>query len=322
MNRGSADRATRACERCRATREGSRFCPSCGLDFWQAAAGAGAEPAGVPSPTSPQGGVASSGGAGLSIGLLAVAAGLVLLVAAGGLWLAMGTGTPPRGPAQARNEVPASHPLILAFFAEARDPTAAYAWSQEGEVELRAFGEVTGSLLLARGRFVADDWIAAVTITEDDERSFSGDLAVIGNHVYLQEGDGGWTEGERVPTAALGPMNPFARISTVGELEYVGPERRNGVDGHIVRTDKWLSDPEMDDPVRRVAHMTVRESLMEIHVDDAGVPLSAVHTFTIEARTPDGEDVVLTGRTRYVFRDWGAIEPIVPPTPNPEATGP
>ena len=53
---------------------------------------------------------------------------------------------------------------------------------------------------------------------------------------------------------------------------------------------------------------------MEIHVGPDGSPLSAVYTFELEARTPDGEIVTLSGRSTYTFSDWGSVEPIAAPS--------
>ena len=309
----------RSCPRCGASRQdASRFCPTCGLDFWQAAAGV--QPADAASRAT--GGVGSAttapGAQGLPAGILAIGAGVILLVGALGLWLALNAVVPDRaGGPQRLTEAPATHPLVLAFFSTARDPEAAFAWTQNGEVLVTGLGEELATTVASEGRMSGEDWIASMRIAETDQPPFEGEVAVVGRHVFARSGDGGWTAGERVPAAALAPANPFARITTVAELEYVGPETRDGAEGHLLRTEKWLSDPELAASMRRLVHERSRESLMEIHVGPDGVPLSAVHTFSLEGRTPEGEIVTLSGRTTYAFSDWGAIEPIVAPTPNP-----
>jgi hypothetical protein len=306
----------RACPRCDAAREeASRFCARCGLDFWQAAAGNDAASA-VAGGAAAQ--AATPTGGGLPAGTLAIVAGTLLLAGAIGLWLAFGVLAPePRaGGPQRLTEAPSTHPLILAFFAEARDPQASFAWIQEAEVRVAGMGDALLTVASGEGRMTGDDWIATMRI-EEGETLFTGDVAVVGSQAYLRTGDGGWTNGERVPGAALTSVNPFARITTVAELDYVGPVTRNGQDGHLLRTEKWLSDPELVEPIRRIAHERAREASMEIHVDPAGVPLSAVYTFSFEARTPDGEIITLEGRSTYRFSEWGAIGPIVAPTPNP-----
>lgn len=303
--------ATRACARCGAARDGSRRCSSCGLDFWRAAAGDDAPtPEAVPGSAA----VATRGaGSGGGIGLLAIGAGVVLLAVAGVAFLLVGMPAAPRSPARVLDVPPATHPLVLAFFSEARDPDAGYGWQQATDATLTAGDEAYSTTIAAEGRFAAGDWIARMEIVDDGQATFEGEVAVIGRHVYLREGDAAWSEGMRVPGSALTPINPFTRIVTVGDLDYVGPERRDGVDGHLLTTTKWIIDPELDDPIQRLARIRSRESLMEIHVDDAGAPMSAVHTYSVLARTPDGEDVIFRGRTTYTFADWDAVDPIEPP---------
>lgn len=306
----------RVCPRCGASRQdASRFCVSCGLDFWQAAAGStggdarAASVANAPAAQAPP------------VAMLAIGAGVILLVGAMALWLAFNVLQPDRrGGPQRLTEAPATHPLVLSFFSEARDPEAAFAWTQEGEVRVTGLSEELLTSVASEGRMAGADWIASMTITETDQAAFTGEIALVGGYAYTRTGDGGWTAGERIPAAALDPVNPFARITTVAELEYVGPVARDGRDAHLLRTTKWLSDQGLAAAVRRVAHERSRESVMEIVVRPDGVPQSAVHTFSLEARTPDGQIVTLSGRSTYTFTDWGAVDPVTAPTPNPTAS--
>jgi hypothetical protein len=305
------------CQRCGGTRGGTRYCPHCGLDFWKAAEDeargtTAADPSAMPAP------VAASGGT--PMGLLAIGVGVSLLAVAVLVWIVAGSGLlrdPTTGPQLGQQPPPPVHPLVLAFFGEARDPDAAYAWRQSGRATVAIPDQEFSSTIDAAGRADGKDWTARMRMVDDGEAAFDGEFVYVSQHGYSREGDDPWVEAGVIPAVQLGPVNPFARITTVGELDYVGPETRDGVDGHIITTDKWLSDPEADDPIRRVAHVRSRESLMEIFVTDDGVPLSAVYTFAIEARTPAGEIVTFEGESRYRFEDWGAVDPIVAPSAKP-----
>ena len=308
------------CQRCGGARGGERYCPHCGLDFWKAAEESvrpapEAEAASAPPGRNPDA---------ARVGILAIGAGFALLAVAVGVWVLTGSGLfrdDTGGPQFAQQPPPPVHPLVLAFFAEARDPAAAYAWRQSGSATVGISDQEFVSTIDAAGRADGGEWTARMRMVEDGEAVFNGEFAYVSQHGFVREGDGGWTETGVMPAVQLGPVNPFARITTVGEMEYVGPETRDGVDGHIITTDKWLSDPEADDPIRRVAHVRSRESLMEIFVTSEGVPLSALYTFAIEARTPGGEIVTYEGESRYRFEDWGAVDPIVAPSAEPARDG-
>jgi hypothetical protein len=305
------------CQRCGGTRGGERYCPHCGLDFWKAAeedarGTAAADPPPIP------GSVTTSGGT--PMGLVAIGVGVSLLAVAVLVWIVAGSGLlrdGTTGPQLGQQPPPAVHPLLLDFFAEARNPEAAFAWRQTGTATLAIPDQEFVSTVDVAGRADGEDWAAQMRMVEDGEAVFDGRFIYVSQHGYVREGDDPWTETGVIPAVQLGPVNPFARITTVGELEYVGPETRDGVDGHVITTDKWLSDPEVDDPIRRVAHVRSRESLMEIFVGSDGVPLSAVYTFAIEARTPAGETVTFRGESRYEFKVWGAVDPIVAPSAKP-----
>ena len=254
---------------------------------------------------------------GASVGLLAIGAGVALLVVAVLVWVVAGSGLLRDTRPQLGQQPPAIHPLVLAFFAEARDPDAAYSWQQRGEITVTTPDEDFASRINAAGRANGEDWTAEMRVVEDGDAAFEGQVTIVSRHGYVRADGEAWVETGRIPAAQLGPVNPFARITTVAELNYVGPETRDGVDGHILTTDKWLNEPEADDPLRRVAHVRSREALMEIFVNATGVPLSALYTFAIEARTPAGEMVTLSGESRYRFDDWGAVEPVVAPSVEP-----
>ena len=308
--------AVGVCQRCGGTRGPSRYCPHCGLDFWKAAEEL-ARGTTAPDPdTTPALPVERQDN--LPFGMVAIGAGIALLVVAVLVWVVAGGGLRrDTGPQLGQHPPPASHPLVLAFFAEARDPDAAYSWRQSGETTVTIPDEEFASTIHAAGRADGEDWTAKLRVVENGEPAFDGEVTLVSKRGYVRADGEPWVETGKLPAAQLGPVNPFARITTVNELEYVGPETREGVDGHILTSDKWLNHPEADDPIRRVAHVRSREALMEIFVNADGVPLSALYTFAIEARTPGGELVTLAGESRYRFDDWGAVEPITAPTTEP-----
>lgn len=303
------------CQRCGGARGASRYCPHCGLDFWKAAeeatGGEDRTAAAAPDPEPEQRRLAPIA-IGIGVALLGVAALLWLGVSAVG-WLFPDREPQPRF---AEQPPPAAHPLVLAFYGVARDPDAAYAWRQSGELTVTIPDETLESSIAAVGRADGIDWSTKSRVVENGSATFDGEIVYVGQRAYLREkGDDGWTESRRIPAVQVGPINPFARIVTVAEVSYEGPETRDGVDGHVLTVDKWLSDPEADDPIRRIAHVRSREARMEIFVDADGVPITATYTFALEARTPDGEIVTLNGRNRYAFESWGAVEPIAAPSP-------
>ena len=311
------ERSTAVCQQCGGTRGPSRYCPHCGLDFWKAAEAA-ANPASEAEAEAP---ASATPAAGRSVAPIAIAAGVGLLLVAVVLWVVAGSGLfqdrVSSGPRFDANPPPAAHPLVLAFYREARDPDAAYEWRQSGSVTVVLPDEEVTSRISAVGRIVGNDWQAKMRIVDDGEATFDGEIAIVAERGYARTADDPWVETGRIPNAQVGPINPFARITTVGEMDYVGPETRDGVDGHVLTTDKWLSDPELDDPIRRIAHVRSRTALMEIFVTADGVPVSADYTFGLEARTPGGEIVRLEGAAHYVFSAWDEVDPIAAPSVGP-----
>ena len=304
------------CQRCGGVRGPSRYCPHCGLDFWKAAEAEAN--LGAATMAAAQGPVVVGSG-GTPVAMLAIGAGFALLAIAAVVWIIATSGLLSGGGREGGQQLgnappPAVHPLVLDFFSEARDPEAAYAWRQEGSVTVTVPDREVETEFTASGRVDGKDQDTSIRLVEDGELAFDGDIIVVDQHGYVRTTGDEWVETGRIPGAQLTTINPFARITTVAELEYVGEETRDGVEGHVLTTDKWLSDPALDDPIRELAHVRSREALMEVFVDADGVPLSALYTYSLEARTPDGEIVTMAGETNFSFSDWDAVEPIVAPS--------
>jgi hypothetical protein len=303
---------SRVCQRCGATRDAARFCGSCGLDFWQAAADE-AQPAAPPVPAAAP---VEGGWQGPPVGMIAVAIGVVLLVAAGGLWVLSGLrlGSPGGGPATVASRPP-MHPIITAFFREARDPDAAFAVEQTGTLSLSGPADEESYDVSAHGRLQGADYAVRLRM-EGGPGAVAGDVVVVDGYPFAREIGGEWVAGDQLRGVQLESVNPFGRISTVTELEYAGPGEQNGVEGHILVTEKWLGSISSDNLLHTLGRLIEREARMEILVTDLGVPISADYTFRAEAQI-GGERLTMSGTTDYTFSDWDDVEPIEAPMPLP-----
>lgn len=297
---------SRVCQRCGATRDASRFCTSCGLDFWRAAAEESHQTT-VEAPTPPP---STRGGA--PIGLLAIGLGVVLLVvAAGGLWLLLGDEL---GRQDAHPPLVAPRPslpaILTAFYHEARDPEAAFTVNMTGTMSLSGAVEESYDITV-RGRLDAEDWALRLAM-EGGPNAIRADVVVLDGIPHIREAGGAWVVGAELRGAQRTSVSPFARISTVAELEYLGPERRGGVDGHLIVTEKWLGRHDASELLWTIGVLRNREARMEIFVDDDGVPIFAEYTYSAEARS-GGETLVISGTESMRFSDWDNVEPIEPP---------
>jgi hypothetical protein len=157
------------CQRCGGTRGGERYCPHCGLDFWKAAEEDARGTAVADSPPIPAS-VTTSGGT--PMGLVAIGVGVSLLAVAVLVWIVAGSGLlrdGTTGPQLGQQPPPAVHPLVLDFFAEARNPEAAYAWRQTGTATVAIPDQEFVSTVDVAGRADGDDWAAQMRMVEDGE---------------------------------------------------------------------------------------------------------------------------------------------------------
>jgi hypothetical protein len=300
---------SRACQRCGVAREAERFCTGCGLDFWRAAAEEAQPAAATETPPA----MVPRQGGGVPIWLVTGGLAVVLAVAAVGVWIISGANLVPEDRRQPVVVPPPEiHPLLTEFYHEVRDPEAAFSVEQTGTLTLSGATEESYDLSVS-GRLNADDFIGTLGITGASE-AISADVAVVDGHPYVREEGGDWVAGAELRGADQESVNPFKRIQSVAELEYVGPATRDGVDGHVIVTEKWLGTRNTTELLLTVGRFTDREARMEVFVTDDGVPISAEYTFSANASAGD-ETLAVSGTESFVFSDWDSVEPIEPPIP-------
>ena len=285
------------------------YCPGCGYDYWRAAAPGLtlAPPVAAPVPQADG-----------RLSAMLMVAGLVGLVGTGIVtaFVVLG-GMNQEAPPQIANTLPSRGPedfLILRFFQEARDPFAAFAVEREATVTqvdppIPDTIVVTESIVLH-----GDEWIAdSVAVSGAESVEYS--MAFVDGTYYLREGaDVGWTEVDVFGEDRS--VSPFARVSAVSEIEYLGLETTGGTTLHHLLVTKWLGGSGLDFRMLGFDRVTERENRFEIWVNDDGVPIRATLNSGVEVYA-EGLPYVLKIETKLTFRDWGAVEPIQPPT-NPE----
>lgn len=278
------------------------YCPGCGLDYWRLAAGTvatAARPLPAPAPIDRR----------LNVAL--VTAGLAGLIAAGiGTTVMVLGGIEPERPVVA-NTLPSRGPeeyLIQRFFREARNPHAGFSFVSEGmlrQIDPAGTDVALSQSVVMRG----DDWIGHGTVSTDGE-TVEVSVAEVGGEYFEREGtDSEWV---RAATPDDGPASPFARISTVGEIEYVGSETADGATLHHLLVTKWLGGSGRDFRLAGFDRVTDRESRFDIWVTDDGVPIRG-HSVTTFSVREGGESYTFAADMTLTFDDWGDVEPIEPP---------
>ena len=306
------------CPRCGSARGASlRWCPGCGLDYWELASQEAA-------PTAidrPQDAAAHrSGGLGAVLmtlgGLAGVVAvcGLVLLVFSNVDLRGLGSGSrdlavPPSLGTTQRSE---AQLVVDAFLSEVSGPDVSFHVALHGTVEGGPAGNMQPAGTLT-GDFDAsgDDWQGFISVEVVGGRgSFAGDFVAVDGSTWVRPvGGAGWIA---APSEPGQEPNPFRHLRGRSDLEYVGAETRDGQKLHHLRTTVWLGE-EPFLPER--ATVEGRESVADIYITDAGVPVSMTMDATVHVRLGPFQREQIRTVVNYIFSAWGQPVTIAPPVP-------
>jgi len=195
--------------------------------------------------------------------------------------------------------------LVERFFLAARDPDAEFTVVSEGILLEEPAGrrtEVQKSLTIR-----AADWKSHETLSSEGESREASAAEVDGKYFERAVTDAGWVSAEN--PVGLESASPFARISTVDEIDHVGSEVSGGATVHHLVVTKWLAGALGDSIMTGSSSVLDRESRFDIWVNDAGIPIRATHvaTITYEVGTATRS---IESDLRLTFSDWGDIEQI------------
>ena len=280
------------------------YCPGCGYDYWRAAAGLDVEPRVAVSAPPPRADGRFS--AALMI------AGLVGLLTTGVVTAVVVLGGTERDAPLIVNTLPSRSPedfVIVRFFREARDPDAAFTVAMDGTIQ--AVNPAGPAAPLSQSMVVhGEDW-AVYGSVEADGTTVAVTNALIGGIYYERVGDDTpWAHADA--PGDVDPMNPFARIATVGEVDYLGMETVGGTNLHHLLVTKWLGGSGRDFRMLGFDGVTNRESQFDIWVNDDGVPIRGrqLTTFTV---VEEGATYTFTADVTMKFHDWDEVETIEAP---------
>jgi hypothetical protein len=308
------------CPSCGEPREDTkRFCAACGLDYWRAAAGDNTDPGTSASATAapsrqaaPAARSAAAGSPLFIVGatLLALAT-LAAIVAA--VVMIAGSGGPLSADEPVATPLSEEQILIRAFFRQARDPNAAFAVTGVATVNVDGLSRpVPRTRARSSVRIHGDDWMGDIAIRQRGQEPFVADAAYVDGVMYARLANADRWQQRELPLAQIGSINPFARISTVGEIEYVGAQEVDGREVHHLRVTKWLGGTDFDDLLVNIA-ITDQQSVLDILVANDGRPISA--DLTMDVTASDGvETATIATEARYRFSDWDGVDPITAPT--------
>jgi hypothetical protein len=279
------------------------YCPGCGYDYWRAAAGFEVAPYVAPAARSRADGRFS---AALMI------AGLVGLLTTGVVTAVVVLGGTERVTPLIVNTLPSRGPedfVVLRFFREARDPYAAFTVDVQGTIQ--AVQPTAPDIPLNQSMMVhGNDWVVYNSV-ESEGNTVLVSTAVIGDSYYERVGeDAPWARADI--TGDLQPVSPFARIATVGEIEYVGAETVDGVELHHLVVTKWLGGSGADYRMLGFDEVTDRESRFDIWVSGDGIPVRG-HQVTTFSVVDAGATYTFHADVTMTFRDWDNSGPIEAP---------
>lgn len=317
------------CPRCGAARGASlRWCPTCGLDYWELAsqeAPLGAVPQPAPVPVRRTEGISSVlvtvGGI---LGVLAVC-GLVLLVFLKipmAPWSSASGSEPPSslGGVQFPDVLASGIPftgdatrVVDGFMAEVHRSDATFHVQTTATVEALSG---PGGLRLTAGTFTDDMDVAGTSFAgitsatgPSSEDNFKADIVYIDGDVWIRWlGDDRWTSGTFEQPF---PVNPLRSLSRQ-DVQYIGSETRDGQVVHHLQTRRWLGA----DPDSVAGHYDVdlsdQVSVTDIYVTDAGIPISMHSEMTMNVGE-SWEQIRLEITVDSTYSAWATPITIAPP---------
>jgi hypothetical protein len=200
---------------------------------------------------------------------------------------------------------PASDQTIEAFLAFARAPQS---FSVDIEAEFTV-GKQTITYT-GTGYRSGPDGVEILTQMVDGQAAPLG-MGVVGGRAFIVS-EAGWTPMPPDNVAVLGPgVVSFAQALVLEDLG------QDAAGGHLLQVSAGFSiyPPQM----ASIADAHDLTDRLEVVVDDAGLPLSAVYTRSLSG-TIDGAEGTASGRATYTFRDVGKPVAVPSPTLAPGAT--
>jgi hypothetical protein len=276
------------------------YCQKCGHDFWRSAAGEAQRTLRALPPPPAR--------ADRRVTAALVTAGIAGLIVAAIATVAFVIGASEEERPQIVNTRPTPRPgqaIIEAFYREARNPAASYTYRSEGTI--RVSDPQSESSFVEVVTMRGPDWLAELTVTSDGESTTTG-LAEVGGE-YFERTDDEWAG---INARQNGPDGPFARITTVADVEYVGRELSGDVALHHLVVTKWLGDSGSDWRLSGFGRLTGREGRLDVWVTDDGVPVRATQSMT-HTLTDQLGSYVVTVEESLTFEAWGDAAPIEPP---------
>jgi hypothetical protein len=135
------------------------------------------------------------------------------------------------------------------------------------------------------------------------------DMLLVDGRAYI-DNNGEWTPLPDYEQST--PLNPFVNFSGPDDLEYVGPEQRDGQQVHRLTSDLWVGADvsTLEDQGWRNPELLGNET--EILVGDSGAPVLMAFTGSMSGRF-QGTDASIDYDVSYEFSDVG--EPVDIPEP-------
>lgn len=201
--------------------------------------------------------------------------------------------------------------LVTAFFREARSPEAQFRLESESTLRIEGLDEPITASATASGRVRGRDHAMTLHLESSTADALDGEEVEADGIRYARFDDGAW-ERERSPRVDLQPINPFARITSVTEIAYLGRDGTTEPPLYRLEVTKWLGGSSAAAYLSGVA-TSDRQSSLIIWVTDGGVPVRADLTSSAVLSSATEHATVGTSAT-YRFSDWGDVPPIEAPS--------